>query len=422
MVPPEDDAKRYLHETYALLDHGELPSVWASPGYPLFLAFVFTIAGRDNFSVLLGVHLILRILTFLFASLLVWKVTKSRLYAFCTLLFLWSPAFMSQTRYIYTETLSAFLAMSAIYAYYHSVQNKYSNYKYLLWFLSSIFIGFLALVRPVYQALILVWWISEIPCVRRFTEVRRWLLTTMVFWLTPAIILVGGWSLRNQMVNGFFGLDALAGFRLCSKTVAVLERLPDDYAIERDLLILARDKDLVEPHQGHKGYLYWEHAVPSLQAATGLSIPDLSKRLLRMNLELIRLAPLHYLYEVATSFAVMWLPNISPQEAFGRAGQALFSFIEFFVHLLYLSVIAMLVSLWTLFGSLKRAEQILTCSDGNLLWMNKQIAVFTLYTLLISAATHVGQTRFIIPVEPLMLVSVVSMVHFVARARRSLLS
>ena len=62
----------------------------------------------------------------------------------------------------------------------------------------------------------------------------------------------------------------------------------------------------------HTGAQTIWHVREELAAATGLSTPELSSYLLRMNLALIRIAPLEYLQEVARSMAGYWFPPATP--------------------------------------------------------------------------------------------------------------
>ena len=49
-----------------------------------------------------------------------------------------------------------------------------------------------------------------------------------------------------------------------------------------------------------------------LEAASGLSKPELSSYLLKMNIGLIRRAPVEYLQEVAQSMSIYWFPAAGP--------------------------------------------------------------------------------------------------------------
>jgi hypothetical protein len=97
---------------------------------------------------------------------------------------------------------------------------------------------------------------------------------------------------------------------LSSRTARVIERLPDEYATVREVLIRYRDAMLVGrdgPHTAHQ-YIANPNVLRELTDITGLQGPQLAKYLLRINLLLIRKAPLEYLHDVVGAFFHFWFP------------------------------------------------------------------------------------------------------------------
>ena len=113
------------------------------------------------------------------------------------------------------------------------------------------------------------------------------------------------------MKFNFFGIYTLSGFNFSTRTVKVLERLPDEYAAVREALIKARDVELVQRDGDHTARLSYWLAMPDLIQITGLQGPALSNYMLRLNLLLIKKAPLEYLEEVFASFSSYWLPSVT---------------------------------------------------------------------------------------------------------------
>jgi hypothetical protein len=366
--------------------------------------------------------LILRAITSLLAALLILRTTKSYKLCYSSLLILWTPAFLGQTRTVYTETLAAFYIVVSVFFYFHyhlRLQVK-SNWIFLI--VSSISAGLLALTRPVYQSVIFFWWVVEFYRLRNSTHFLAWVKKTFLYWVLPFSLIIFGWSFRNYQINNFFGLTAMLGFNMTSRTVSVIEQLPDTYAIEREILIRTRDINLLKPNHGHKGYLYWGGVKEDLQAATGLNIQELSKRLLKINLELIILKPQSFLSEVLTAFSTSWLPHVNPSESFGRAGQAIFSALQFVVMLAFLLSITFLGVFWVLGEELHLLEEKILLKDSSLLTMNWSIACIVFYTVGLSSFFEYGAPRMRIPVDPLIVVFVCSMLYFIFHARRKILS
>src|SRR5262249_41510922 len=127
--------------------------------------------------------------------------------------------------------------------------------------------------------------------------------------LTTSVLLIGGFSLLNYVKFNFFGIYPTAGIHLSNRTIKVLERLPDQYAAEREALIKARNAQLIEGDD-HTGDSYFYRALPELRKITGAaSILELSQHLSHLSLILIKRAPLHYLQEVLASISGYCLPS-----------------------------------------------------------------------------------------------------------------
>ena len=81
----------------------------------------------------------------------------------------------------------------------------------------------------------------------------------------------------------------------------VTERLPEEYARVREVLIRARDAELVTD-PSDTGQMYIWRVTPELMKVTGFQQPELSAYMLRINWLLIKKAPLNYLHEVVWAF------------------------------------------------------------------------------------------------------------------------
>jgi hypothetical protein len=121
--------------------------------------------------------------------------------------------------------------------------------------------------------------------------------------LVPGLV-----SWANHRAFGYAGLAPMAGFHLSTKTVALWERLPDEHAGIRERLIRARDVEMTRRGGTHTGSQSIWQVREELLEATGMSKAELSAHLLRLNLTLIRQAPLEYAQEVARSMATYWFP------------------------------------------------------------------------------------------------------------------
>jgi len=174
-----------------------------------------------------------------------------------------------------------------------------------------------ALTRPAFQALPLAFAVTLLAfgSTGRLVRLRRAAVTAGVLVVGTGLLLAS-YAVFNAQRFGFFGVAFSTGFHLTTKTMYLFERLPDEHAVVREILIAERDVQLTERGGTHTGTQTIWSVREALEEATGLSRPELSRHLLALNLLLIRRAPLEYLQEVARAGAVYWFPTFSPLATF----------------------------------------------------------------------------------------------------------
>jgi hypothetical protein len=114
-----------------------------------------------------------------------------------------------------------------------------------------------------------------------------------------------------------FGYSAWRRIRIAPvhQDHVVRGRLPDEYAVAREILVRERDKLLTRPVGHTRARRAIWHAREELSKALGLNTPELSAYLVKMNSRLIAQAPLEYLHEVGRAFAAYWFPASGPLAA-----------------------------------------------------------------------------------------------------------
>lgn len=166
--------------------------------------------------------------------------------------------------------------------------------------LASALLAFLGITRPVFQVLSLVLAITSIIGSILIPSWRKRLLWTAASLTFFALLIVGQVAWHNFYHYGYFSITPLTGLNLTQKTARVLERLPEEYAPIRKVLIHYRDQSLLsEPHQVYN-YI-WKVPMEELQPIEGMSFAEMSSYYTRLNLLLIAKAPLIYLQEVGYS-------------------------------------------------------------------------------------------------------------------------
>jgi hypothetical protein len=126
---------------------------------------------------------------------------------------------------------------------------------------------------------------------------------TLLGVLTPALVMVIGWTLYIYTTYGVFSLTTMSGYHLMQHTGNFFEYVPDQYAALRDTYIKYRDARVAE--FGTQGNTIWE-AIPEMERVSGLNFFQLSRTLERLSIQLIREHPDLYLRNVASGWWLFW--------------------------------------------------------------------------------------------------------------------
>ena len=307
----DGDSAQYM-ESAADLQDGSLDALhFRTPGYPLLL--VLTGSAYQPTRALFYASLLLHFASVWLLTVVLHRAGAGPLWRLCLIAVLLLPPYVEPAAYVMTESLAEFVLVCgfASLVLWHVTRR-------LPWaVLAGVALSLSALVRPVYQLLVpavaagvMILHLARLTRTKESPDYNRAAGAMLVAWM----VLIGGIASFNQVRFGWVGVAPSAGFHLSTKTMAFVERLPDEYAQVREVLIRERDAQLVKRGGTHTGTQAIWSARPELERLTGLSGPELSHFLVQMNLALIARAPMQYLEEVARSMATYWFP------ATGRLG------------------------------------------------------------------------------------------------------
>lgn len=299
---------------------------------------------------------------------------------------------------ILTETLATFLLVLSLWLLVIAFDKKNVG----LYILSGAGISLAALTRPLLLLLvplIALFLFINLKMNREKTVAMSRILGGL---LIPVVILVGGWSLFNQIKLGYFGITTMLGYNLTNHSGAFMQYAPPEYSVVRDIYLKYRDNTTTHTN------LIWL-AYPEMQKATGLSFSELSRVLTKMSLQMFIEHPGAYLKGVFKGWNDFWRP------VFWYADYSLIRSVFFKEFVTYLSILEMslfsflnsiflLVAAWTIVKALWKPRLF----DFNLLFI-----LLVLVASILQALVEYGDaTRFAIPFLPLILFEVITWLYY----------
>jgi hypothetical protein len=119
----------------------------------------------------------------------------------------------------------------------------------------------------------------------------------------PMMLAVLTWAKIVQEQTGYFTMSTQSGFGLVNHSVEFIELAPERYATVRDILLTHRAERIAAA--GHAGNTVW-YAWPDIRQATGWSLPEASRQLQRMSVQMFAEHPLLYAQSVAAAWLEFW--------------------------------------------------------------------------------------------------------------------
>jgi len=210
----QPDFATYIDPAKALLQHHVLWSnsdLWArTPGYPLFIAFIFSLFGQHNIAI--------SIVQILLSPLLIWNAfriarffTSIRLALVIAFIVAFDHLFLFNSIYVLTDYIFSIL-MS--FVFYYSIKmcvDKKFNKISVLGLGSLLAVA--TLLRPIgYYLIILLAFAGTVYLVKQ--KGMKIALGSMLIFLLPGFLLVGGWQLRNKLVVGSYQYSSISSLTI----------------------------------------------------------------------------------------------------------------------------------------------------------------------------------------------------------------
>lgn len=267
-----------------------------SPGYPFLLALCSLPFISSHGIIPLGI-LLPQLIMGIVALVLLYKIClllgkEKGLALAVTLIFTaYIPAVFFEMA-VLTETLSLFVISLIFYFFFQEIAGDRNR---LVWLV--ILCSYLVLIKPFYIFLPFV-------LLAIFLLKKRSLKYILIF-IFPLLAFLG-WSYVNKINTGYFVSTTFYGFNLAQNCVSFAENTTPEFQQIGDIYAKYRDNRTTDKEES---MAIWE-AYPELTENTGLSFPDLSKKLYDYSIATIKKNPGSYLGQVFISWCDFWKTSL----------------------------------------------------------------------------------------------------------------
>ncbi len=263
-----NDSQGYHDLAITLLDHGEFsrgadrpPDALRTPGYPLFVAAIYSVGDRNPWVVMLFQYL-LDTASCALLMLILAQRCGMRVAFWAGLIYAFDPHMILYGGMLLSDSLFVFVLVTFLWIVNSLIAPAESKFAISGWLSSGIVIGIAALIRPAAQflpVLVLGW---------MFFAYRRKISTALTYGFMLALgfsVAIAPWVLRNHRVFGHPGLSSSGPYNLLilnvAPAVAEIRELPfaetaTRLLLEADSLAAAEGEDLRRMNEFDKAE-YW---------------------------------------------------------------------------------------------------------------------------------------------------------------------
>ncbi|MFV0311725.1 MAG: hypothetical protein ACK5KN_08765 [Dysgonomonas sp.] len=267
------------------------------PGYPLLLC----LSGLSG-SITVILQLIMGVCTLVVAYKTLLLLNVEKRIALVVTLFgaVYLPSVFFEFA-ILTESFTLLVITLIFYVFFGIVGDKDSSSKSYLWL--SLLCGYLVLIKMFYIYLAIILFIMLLLDNYRSLKIitRKYALILLI----PLLVFLG-WSYVNKLNTGLFVSSTFYGFNIAQNCVWFADNTTEEYKEIGDVYVRYRYES---PKDKEIAMTIWE-AYPELKARTGLSFPDLSKKMYDYSIATIKKNPGPYLEQVFISWRDFWKTSL----------------------------------------------------------------------------------------------------------------
>ncbi len=295
------DTLEYVRLSEALQHFDLSPFYRRTPGYPLFLSVISFFLGKGNPKSVVAVQMLISVFVPLLIFLTFLHITPRKWSAFIAALLVSLDLFLvGNDTVILTESLATVQIALGTWLFIEGFRRRSVLYAVI----ASAVIVFLALTRPLFAALFIIFSIVGVGWVLlRKKDIRpAHVLRYCVVFFVIVFVFIIGWMLRNALAYNVFGISASMGCNITNLTGSFIDDVPThtpEEAAVVDLYVEQRAKD------GTHIMAIWK-ILPELEERYGLSEPEVAAITMRLSRRAIVKNPGAYFSNVLKSWGAFW--------------------------------------------------------------------------------------------------------------------
>lgn len=267
-----------------------------SPGYPLLIC----LTGFSDILMVITQSLIgICTLIIIYKTIIATGIKENTSLLITLLLSCYLPTVFFEVTLL-TETVTLFVISLIFFLFFKLAKDKEYPFSTFLWL--ALFCGYLILIKPFY--IFLPFLLTTILLCQKKTIKIIWKKCTIFFLISSFAFL--GWSYVNKVNTGYFVSSTYYGFNLAQNCVSFAEKTTPEYKEIGEIYAKYRDNRVSDKEIA---MTIWD-AYPKLTEKTGLSLPDLSKRLYDYSIVTIKMNPVAYIKQVFVSWCDFWKTSL----------------------------------------------------------------------------------------------------------------
>jgi hypothetical protein len=380
-----------------------------TPGYPLLLAATGSHRElkRPLFYVMLGAQLAA-------ALLIAWTLARlglSRRAVVAVFMVGISPPYVAPSAYALTESVSTLAIVGAFAAVILWVIRRRATYLWLFIVAST----YAAFVRPTFELLVPAVAVGLLGAYWSGWAGTKRVAPLMVAMTAATAITVGSlgaYATINFRMFGEFDTSSMGAAAVSSRVATVLEYLPEEKASLRSVLVRARDRLLTEPFRNHTGLDYIYRAMPELLTMYNGDEVRALREVRQASWYLVKQKPFTYVHESMKVIPSFWMPNDYDMPGLDRGlGRAVSAFLQAAVNGVFLAQTIVVCGLMFTHMALCRSRGwrglwLVGDRDKTLGCAYLIALAMIAYTMVVSCFLGVGDNRYRVPVEMLILANI----------------